>query len=151
MRKSRTLFMALAISCLFILASSASAQDNEKPVYEAYRGVTIGMPIAEGRQKLGRPSDEMEGEDYFEFSSGETARVFYGPDKTIRAISITYTDSAKAPKPAAILGEDIKPRDDGGMYKMSHYPKAGFWISYVKTSGSEPMVIITIQKMDVVS
>ena len=152
MRKSKTLLMALAVSCLFILTGSVSAQDSTaKPVYEAYRGVTIGMPIAEGREKLGKPSDEMEGEDYFEFSSGETARVFYSSDKTIRAISITFSNAASAPKPAAVLGEDIEPREDGGMYKMSQYPKEGYWVSYVKTGGSDPMVIITIQKMDIVS
>ena len=152
MRKIKPLVFALAVSCVFILAGSASAQDDsEKPVYEAYRGVKIGMPLAEGREKLGRPADEMEGEDYFEFSSGESARVFYDADKNVRAISITYTDASTAPKPAAVLGEDIAPREDGGMYKMSQYPKAGYWVSYVKTGGDEPMVIITIQKMDLVS
>jgi hypothetical protein len=30
---------------------------------------------------------------------------------------------------------------------MVKYPKAGYWISYLKTGGDQPLVMITVQKM----
>ena len=47
---------------------------------------------------------------------------------------------------AFVLG-DVAPKEDGGIFKMNRYPKAGFWISYNKTAGADPMIIIAMQKM----
>ena len=44
------------------------------------------------------------------------------------------------------FGIDV-PAKDGTVFKMERYPKAGYWISYTRTSGSDAMVNIAIQKM----
>ena len=44
-------------------------------------------------------------------------------------------------------GKDDEAKPDGGMFKVVQYPKFGFWVSYVRTGGDDPMVIVTIQKM----
>jgi hypothetical protein len=128
-------------------AAGAFLQDD-KPVYTTYKGVQIGMPMADARTKLGTRKDESDAEDYFEFSETESARVFYDEAKKVKAISVTYIGNlTAAPAPRAVVGEDIQPKPDGGMYRMMQYPKNGFWVSYVKLAGTDPMVIITIQKM----
>ncbi|HRJ90323.1 MAG: hypothetical protein JNK51_03255 [Blastocatellia bacterium] len=130
----------------FTSASSVSAQTG--PVYDSYKGVKIGMPAAEVRAKLGKPKEESDAEDLYEISPLETARVFYEPDKTVRVVSIMYSgDMNLAPTPKTVVGTDVPAKEDGGIYKMMQYPKAGFWISYVKTGGEGPIVIVTMQKM----
>jgi hypothetical protein len=42
---------------------------------------------------------------------------------------------------------DVTAKPDGGINKMVKYPKSGFWISYLKTGGNDPMTVITVQKM----
>ena len=43
---------------------------------------------------------------------------------------------------------EIAPRkDDGSVYKMIRFPKAGCWVSYLRTSGDSPMTIVTMQKL----
>ena len=36
---------------------------------------------------------------------------------------------------------------EGTIFKMERYPKAGYWISYTRTSGTDAMVNIALQKM----
>ncbi|MDM7920912.1 MAG: hypothetical protein QUS14_01320, partial [Pyrinomonadaceae bacterium] len=120
----------------------------DTPVFTEYRGIKIGMTMDEVRAKLGGPKEKYDSEDDFEISANETARVVYGPDKKVTAISIMYTgDLAAAPAPKAVMGEAIEPRDDGGMYKMVQYPKQGFWLSYSKTAGDTPMIVVMMQKL----
>ena len=152
MSSTKFSFFAFLSACLLIVlaAPSAAAQAaTDDPVYKAYRGVTLEMKKDDVREKLGNREDEFDGEDYFEFSDDENARVMYDEDGAVRAIVVTYTGKLSADhKPKAVIGEEIAARDDGGMYKMVHYPDHGFWVSFVKTGGDSPMVIITIQKMD---
>jgi hypothetical protein len=141
---------AMVFSCIVFAQSPVSAADQ--PVYTDYRGVKIGMTKEEVRAKLGNPENKYENEDDFEFSSNETARIVYGPDKTVTTISVMFTgDLAGAPAPKSVVGDIIQARDDGGMYKMVQYPKHGFWITYAKTAGDKPMVIITMQKLAIES
>jgi hypothetical protein len=52
------------------------------------------------------------------------------------------------PTAKSVIGADIEAKTDGSMYRMIRYTKAGFWVSYSRTSGDSPMVSITIQKID---
>ena len=107
------------------------------------------MTSADVRTKLGKPADQSDAEDDFTFSDTESARIFYDQNKAVRVISIMYTGDLKsAPGAKAIIGTDIEAKPDGGLHKTVQYPKAGFWISYVRTGGDDAIVIVTIQKMD---
>ena len=121
----------------------------ENPPYTAYKGITIGMKTDEARTKLGGPKEKSDDQDFFEFSSRESAQVYYdAATHTVTAVMVTYTGKLDGvPAAKDIFGEDAEVKADGGIFKMVRYPKAGFWISYNKTSGDEPMVIIALQKM----
>lgn len=136
---------AIAFSCIVLAQAQIFAADQ--PVYTEYRGVKIGMTIDEVRAKLGNPKDKYDNEDDFEFSENESARIVYA-DKKVITISVMFTGNLTgAPAPKTVVGAAIEPRADGGMYKMVQYPKHGYWITYSKTGGDSPMVIITMQKL----
>ncbi len=131
----------------FVTVSDVAAQD--KPLFVEYKGVAIGMSMADARQKLGKAAEQTDAEDYWEFSNEESVRVLYGADKMVRAISINY-DAKQALTPTALVvfGKELTAKQDGSMHKMVEYKKDGFWISYVRTAGENAMVIVTLQKMD---
>lgn len=131
---------------LLLAASALHAQTASKPVYAGYKGVMVGTPMTDARTKLGNPRDKSDTEDYFVFSDNETAQVLYGADKTVRVLSVNYIGK-NAPTPVAVLGIQVEVRPDGSMNKLVKYPKSGFWISYLKTGGEDPMVVVTVQKM----
>ena len=117
------------------------------PVFTAYKGVSVGMSADEVRQKLGKPEEKFDDMELFVFSDKERARVFYDKDKKARAISVTYIGTGgSAPLPAAVLGTEIESKEDGSMHKMVTYPEAGYWVSYSRTAGENPLVMITMQK-----
>lgn len=127
-------------------AEVSAATLIEDLVFKAYRGVKIGMTAAEARTTLGNPKEKSDTEDLFEPADDEEARVFYDGNGKVRAISVMYTgDISKAPKPKAVVGEDVPARADGGMFKRVEYEKQGYWVSYVKVAGDSPMIIITMQ------
>lgn len=131
----------------FVSASAASAQD--KPLFSEYKGVSIGMSMADVRQKLGKAKEETDAEDYWEFDNDESVRVLYDPDKTVRAISISYSATqAGAPTGVTVFGKEVEAKPDGSKYKLVNYSKAGFWISYVRTAGDDALVIVTLQKLE---
>ena len=69
-------------------------------------------------------------------------------DGKVTAIMITYAgDLAKAPTSKAVFGEDAETNAEGGIFKMVRYPKAGFWISYNRTTGDDAIVTIAMQKI----
>jgi hypothetical protein len=55
--------------------------------------------------------------------------------------------SSDVPTPKAILGADVEPKQDGSMYQIVYYPKAGYWVAYSRTTGDEPLTMITMQKI----
>jgi len=140
---------ALSASAAGMPVAVPSATPGDKPPYTAYKGVTIGMATADARTKLGSPKDKSDDQDFFEFSSRESAQVYYdAATHTVTAVMVTYTGKLDGvPAARDIFGEDAQAKPDGGIFKMVRYPKAGFWISYNKTSGDEPMIIIALQKM----
>ena len=145
-RKIRVIFFA--VPAVLLLSSFLAAQTAQKPVYAGYRGVMIGTTMADARTKLGAAKDKSDTEDYYVYSDNESAQVLYGPDKTVRVISINYIGK-NAPSPMDVLGTSVEAKPDGSMNKMVRYPKSGFWISYLKTGGDDPMVVVTVQKMAV--
>jgi hypothetical protein len=127
-----------------VQAKSANATPAATPVFTSYRGVTVGLSADEVRQKLGKPEEKFDDMDLFVFSDKERARVFYDTDKKTRAISITYIGGA--PTPVDVLGTEIETKEDGSMYHLIRYPEAGYWVSYNRTAGDSPLVMITMQK-----
>ena len=102
----------------------------------------------EARNKLGPAKEKSDAQDFYVFSDTESAQVYYGPTKSVTAITITYTGKIDtAPTAKAVFGEDVPPKPDGGIFKMVRYPKAGYWVSYNKIAGDDPMVMIAMQKM----
>lgn len=138
--------LLLSIPFVLIFTSIVNGQAVQKPVFAGYKGVMIGMKMDDARSKLGTPKDKSDSEDYYVYSDNETLQVLYAPDKTVRVLSINYIGKS-APTPMEILGIDVPPGANGGINKMVKYPKSGFWISFLKTGGSDPMTVITVQKM----
>jgi hypothetical protein len=150
----RLAFIALVVAALGCIggASVARAQNgggmkkSDKPLYVEYKGVSIGMDAGEARKKLGDPSDKSDTQDFYVFSEKETAQVFYNKGK-VMAVSVNYLSDKSAPLPKVVLGLDIEAKADGGMYKLVRYPEAGYWVSYNRTGGDDPLVTVTMQKI----
>lgn len=146
-------FLATCLCSAFLfsfalLFSVTVISAQAKTLLESYRGVTIGMGEADVREKLGKNNDDFDDEDTFELSETENVRVFYSPEKKVRAMVITFSGKLDAaPQPKTVIGEAIQPNVDGGLFKMVRFPNKGFWISYSRTSGENPVIMITIQEM----
>lgn len=142
--------LLLAVAFALCLAPAASAQDEETkdPVFREFKGVQIGMSAADCRAKLGTPTDKGEANDFYALGEKQIVQVFYTGGK-VSAISVNYLDSAAdAPTPKSVFGADVEAKADGSLYKMVRYPKAGYWLSYSRTTGNRPMVIVTMQKIN---
>ena len=129
-------------------AQTTKAKAADEPVFRDYKGVHIGMTAKEARQKLGDPREKSDAQDFFVFSEKEMAQIYYDGSQTVTAISVDYMNGgSNAPAPKAVLGTEIEAKEDGSMYKMVRYPKAGYWVSYSRTAGSTPLITVTIQKI----
>mgnify|MGYP003701056569 CR=1 FL=1 len=127
--------------------SGAGEKKADKPLYSEYKGVRLGMEATEVRKKLGDPADKGDVQDFFVFSDNESAQVFYTKGK-VMALSVNYVgDKSGAPLPKIVLGTDIEAKPDGAMHKMVRYPEAGYWVSYNRTGGGDPMTTVTMQKI----
>src|SRR5437762_1439509 len=89
------------------LILTVKATDDKQP-YTAYKGLTIGMATADARTKLGSPKDKSDDQDFFEFSSRESAQVYYdAATHTVTAVMVTYTGKLDGvPAAKDIFGED---------------------------------------------
>ncbi len=127
--------------------TASSAAKANVPLFEDYRGVSIGMSAKEVRSILERVK-EGKSQDIVVFSERESAQIFYDDQGNVMAISIDYFgNDKKAPTPETVLGTSLEPKPDGSMYRLNRYPDAGFWVSYNRTAGDKPIVTITMQKM----
>jgi len=141
----RILLCLLALAFLFIPISHAASADS---LITEYRGIFIGATRDQVHEKLGKPKYEYPDEDNFELTENESARVFFDADKKVTAIVVTFAGKIEsAPKPNNVVGEAIAPGADGAMYKMVRAQEKGFWVSYVKSGGDSPSVIITVQAL----
>ena len=141
---------------LFAAASTAVATAQkvsekkaaDKPLFIEYKGVRIGMEADEVRKKLGEPTDKGDIQDFFQFSEKESCQVYYDKVRKVMAVSVNYVgDASGAPLPKVVLGVEIEAKADGAMYKMIRYPESGYWVSYNKTGGEDPLVTVTMQKI----
>lgn len=121
----------------------------ERPPFSGYKGVTLGTPAAEARQLLGLPKETSDAMDVFEVSERLSVQVYYdSATHSVRALTLLYSgDLDRVPTPKDIFGEDAEFNSDGGIFKKVDYPKEGFWITYHRTPGDGPVVLIAINKM----
>jgi hypothetical protein len=125
------------------------AAREDEPVFLDYRGVKLGWLADEVRKKLGNPANKGDEQDFYTFGDKETAQVLY--DKAtnkVNAISVDFMSGARdVITPEQVFGSDIETKPDGSKYKLVRYPKAGFWVSYSRTAGDNPIITVTIQKL----
>lgn len=133
-------------SLLLLLALCVTTRAQTSPFIE-YRGMKIGAAADAVRAKLGAPRDKSDAMDLYVFSDNESAQFYYDAAHVVNAIMITYTGDLKgAPAAKDIFGVDV-PEKDGMIFKLEKYPKAGYWISYTRTTGTDAIVNVAIQKM----
>ena len=130
-------------------AQPQDAAPADQPLYTEFKGVKIGLSRDEARRRLGTPQQKDDSQDFFVFSERERARLYYDDKGAVSAVIVTYVGkSAGAPAPKAVLGSEVEAKQDGSMYRLVQYPKAGYWVAYSRTTGDEPLTIITMQKMN---
>jgi hypothetical protein len=119
----------------------------EEPLLREYNGVSLGMTAAETRRRLGEPTDKSDEQDFYAISDGESAQVFYDSSRKVKAISVHYTGKANVPTPKSLFGTELEPSDDGSVYKLVRYERAGYWVSYSRTAGDSPVISVSMQKL----
>ena len=133
---------------IILAAGTALAQGPSpaKKVFSDYRGVSIGMTADEARQKLGNPADKSDAQDLFSFPGDESASVYYDAAKKVFAVSIMFSGKT-APAATDVLGEPADTKPDGSLFKMLRFPKAGYYVSFSRTAGSDAVTIIAMQRI----
>ena len=148
---------ALALLAALALLPTALAQKpapapadkaQDAPPFSSYKGVRIGMAADEARKLLGNPTDKDDKQEVFAVGDQESCQVYYDAAKKVSAVSITYFSTKAVPAVKSVLGEEPEAKQDGSLYKLIRFPKAGFWVSYTRTSGDAPMTIIAMQKIE---
>ena len=147
---AKTALLLLAALALIptALAQQPADQPKDEPPFSAYKGVRIGMSAAEARKLLGNPTDKDDRQEVFAVSDEESCQVYYDAAQKVSALSVTYLSTKAVPTARAVLGEEPVARQDGSFTKLIRFPKAGYWVSYTRTSGNSPMTIIAMQKLD---
>ncbi|HEX7316848.1 MAG TPA: hypothetical protein VF297_23305 [Pyrinomonadaceae bacterium] len=148
-RLALLLLAALALLPTALAQKPAPADKaKEEPPFSSYKGVRIGMSAEEARKLLGNPTDKDDKQEVFAVSEEESCQVYYDAAKKVSAVSITYFSAKAVPAVKAVLGEEPEAKQDGSFSKLIRFPKAGYWVSYTRTSGDSPMIIIAMQKID---
>ena len=119
-----------------------------KPVYTNFMGVRLGMNASEVRETLRNLKDKGEKQDFFVFSDDKSAQVFYDPNGNVNAFSVDYIGNGNGvPSPEEVLGHTVQPKADGSLYQLERYPEAGYWVSFSRTAGDNPITTVTVQKV----
>ncbi len=130
------------------VVASHGAGEDPSPLFLEYRGVQLGMTADEVRKKLGDPREKGDEQDFYVFGESETAQFLYDKTHKVTAISADFmTVGNKTPTAKDVFGADVEAKADGSVYKMVRYPKAGYWLSFNRTSGTSPMTTITLQRI----
>lgn len=149
-------FIVVATSLLLVSSVSGPAQrkaatpagDDESAIFKEYRGVQLGMTADEVRKKLGSPKEKGDELDLFMFGDNESAQIVYDQTHKVVTISADFLSTdASVPTAKQVFGADAEAKADGSVYKMVRFTKAGYWLSYNRTSGTSPMTSITLQKI----
>jgi hypothetical protein len=153
----RFIFVGIAASLLLPLISlnaqtprkgAAPPSEEESAAFKDYRGVQLGMTADEVRKKLGTPKDKSEEQDFFIFNETETAQIVYDTTHKVITISADFmTVGADVPTAKQIFGSEVEAKADGSVYRLVRFPKAGYWLSYNRTSGTSPLTTVTLQKI----
>ena len=136
-----------SLFCLPVVQSQRKMEDDSSVIHD-YRGIQLGMLANDVRKKLGEPKDKSDQQDFYLFGESETAQIVY--DKTGKVVTISadfLTASATVPTCKQVLGAEVEAKADGSVYKMVRFPKAGYWLSYNRTSGASPLTTVTLQKI----
>jgi len=153
----RFVTLLFAAACL-LAAGSANAQRkpatpqmvaDDAPAFQEYRGVQLGMTAADVRKKLGDPKDKSAEQDFFIFNDTETAQFVYDKaTQKVIAISADFmSPNTTAPSAKDVFGAEVEAKPDGSCHKLVRFPKAGYWLSYNRTGGADPVITITLQKL----
>jgi len=143
------LLTALALLPAALAQKPAPAdQPKDQPPFHDYKGVHIGMGADEARKLLGNPTDKDDKQEVFAVNDNESCQVYYDAAKKVSALSITFLGAKTVPTFKAVLGEEPEAKQDGSFSKLIRFPKAGYWVSYTRTSGDAPMIIIAMQKIE---
>ena len=149
----RVVLFSCVVFVLLLTALTASAQGSKGSITTPdengfqFRGVKIGMATDDARKKLGSPRDKSPAEDFYVFNENETVQICYEKG-AVSAIAIDYMNGANGvPSAKDVLGADADSKADGSIHKVVRYPKAGYWVSYSRTAGTEPTITITMQKI----
>lgn len=137
---------ALLLMLLAIFASSVYGQ-GKQPLYREYRGVRIGMTMTETRAKLGEPAMKSDEQDFYVFSTNETAQIVYDAAQKVVTISADYMGGVGAPDYKTIVGENLLQKPDGSLFRMVRFDSEHLWVTYNKSATVVPTVTITIGAM----
>lgn len=148
----------LIVTLVFISGVSVSAQRKpggaaaaaeHPPSFHEYRGIQLGMTADEVRKKLGEPKDKGGEQDFYVFNETETAQIVYDKSQKVVTISADFlTQGPDVLTAKQVLGAEVEAKPDGSIYKMVRFPKAGYWVSFNRTSGASPMTTVTLQKIN---
>ena len=129
--------------------TEATPTERSAPVFSEYKGVKIGSPASAVRTNLEKYlKSKGDAQDLLLISDTETVQVFYDDQGKVRAVSIDYLPkNSSAPTPTQVFGKEIEPRADGSVYALERYPELGYWVSYNRTAGENPIVTVTMQAM----
>ena len=146
-RPIELVYFALGVILLLLFAIVANGQtvrsQGQQPLYREYRGVRLGMTAEEARAKLGVPAMKSDDQDFYVFSANETAQIVYSAQKVV-TISTDYDGGVGAPDYKSVVGEDLRQKPDGSLFRMVLYDSERFWVSYNKSASVVPVVTITL-------